>query len=582
MTNALQRSRDWASGVRPGGASAAVSQPIHRERVIAGCRVALSSLSLLATRLVPTAGARPDRLGDLLLAGYAVFALVLASWLWSARTSPRLLPLVVHAVDMALCLVILLVTAGPASPFFAFLVFAVAAATVRWQGRGALWTGVAALLGFAVVGLLSATRQPVPFAVDSFLIRSIYLGVVAVLLASIGHAESRLRARVAGLGEWPAVVPTDVRGTLGALLAHASTLLGAPRALLVWEEPGDPRANVAAWAGGNLLWQRQDRAGLPLAPAELAEQAFSVDAGRESDRPVRLITVRGRRTIDGDPIPADLRGALGGGAVLSVPLSGETLNGRFFAAGGPSMTADELVLGEILARQIALQMDRLVLFERFHRAGLAEERVRFASDLHDGVIQSLAGAALRLESARQLVAQEPAAAVRSIEEIQELLISEQRELREFIDELALDDTRPRAAPSLEDRLQRLRERIALLWDLRVDLALRLPDHPLRDGLAQQVYGLVHEALVNASRHGRASEARVEITIDDAWAHVTVSDDGKGFPFRGEYDFAALVAMKLGPVSLKRRVTTLGGQLEIRSSDEGARIAIRLPLQPAWV
>ena len=34
---------------------------------------------------------------------------------------------------------------------------------------------------------------------------------------------------------------------------------------------------------------------------------------------------------------------------------------------------------------------------------IADERMRLASDVHDGVIQSLAGAALRLETARQLL-----------------------------------------------------------------------------------------------------------------------------------------------------------------------------------
>lgn len=49
----------------------------------------------------------------------------------------------------------------------------------------------------------------------------------------------------------------------------------------------------------------------------------------------------------------------------------------------------------------------------------------------------------------------------------------------------------------------------------------------------------------------------------------MADDGKGFPFRGRYDAAELARSNADPVTLRERVTTLGGSMILDSSDRGA-------------
>ena len=556
-------------------------QPIRRERLIAGCRVALSLLSLFAVWLDPSEPAHAAPVAYALIAAYAVYSVALALWVWSAQATPAALPLLVHAVDLALFCVVVFFTAGPSSPFFVYFVFALAAAAVRWQEAGTLWTAIASLAAFLAIGLYSAARFPEEgFELNRFIIRSIYLAVAAVLLGYMGAYENRLRAKVAGLGEWPAGMPAEAAGLVRALLGHAAKALGAPRTLLVWEEMEEPWCHVALWSAGELDWQREaPDAFAPLAPAGLAGAAFFAAERPDGDAPLRLITSGGRKPWPGDPTPPELRRRCGYGAVLSVPLRGESLTGRLFALDRPDMTSDELVLGEILAHRLAVEMDRLALFERSHQAALADERVRLARDLHDGVIQALSGAALRLESARQLLGADPAAAGRLIEETQDLLASEQRELRDFIGDLEPERAGGQERnESLAQRLDKLRQRIARHWDLGVELRAELPAEPIGGELAHQICRIVQEALINASRHGKASRATVDVRSDDRWLHVAVADDGCGFPFQGRYDLATLAARKLGPVSLKQRVAALGGRLEITSTAAGARLDIELPRQ----
>lgn len=55
-------------------------QPIRRERLIAGCRVALSLLSLFAVWLDPSEPAHAAPVAYALIAAYAVYSVALALW----------------------------------------------------------------------------------------------------------------------------------------------------------------------------------------------------------------------------------------------------------------------------------------------------------------------------------------------------------------------------------------------------------------------------------------------------------------------------------------------------------------------
>ncbi len=112
--------------------------------------------------------------------------------------------------------------------------------------------------------------------------------------------------------------------------------------------------------------------------------------------------------------------------------------------------------------------------------------------------------------------------------------------------------------------------------MRVSLELEHLDEQRVNALADDVPHIVQEAVVNAARHGGASEVGVRADLRNGSLCVTVSDNGRGFAFRGHYDHAALAALRRGPVMLKERVNTLGGTLSIDSTAGGARLEIELP------
>jgi signal transduction histidine kinase len=59
----------------------------------------------------------------------------------------------------------------------------------------------------------------------------------------------------------------------------------------------------------------------------------------------------------------------------------------------------------------------------------------------------------------------------------------------------------------------------------------------------------------------------------------VADNGRGFPFKGRHDLAALTELKIGPATLKDRIGSLDGDLVIDSYESGASLEITLPVEP---
>ncbi|HYH44629.1 MAG TPA: sensor histidine kinase, partial [Thermoanaerobaculia bacterium] len=283
------------------------------------------------------------------------------------------------------------------------------------------------------------------------------------------------------------------------------------------------------------------------------------------------------------PLHAGLARRFAVDRVASWPLAGESVQGRLFAldiSGGDGDGAASLLLGEIVAGRVAAELDGFYLTERLRSAAVADERLRVAWDLHDGLLQSLAGAALQLQVLTRLLEDDPPAARAQLAEIQRLIAADQRDLRFYIEELKPGRAEAAGDGALAERLQELGERLQRLAGLEVDVRLEGLGGPLPEFPSRQLYQLLREALFNVARHAGARAVQVEVRRRDMALEVAVSDDGQGFPFHGRYEHEDLARGKLGPVSLKERITALGGSLAIESAPGRTRLEMRLPLGEA--
>nr|WP_221203417.1 histidine kinase [Modestobacter versicolor] len=207
--------------------------------------------------------------------------------------------------------------------------------------------------------------------------------------------------------------------------------------------------------------------------------------------------------------------------------------------------------------------------EELARNAVAEERLRFARDLHDLLGHSLSLIALKSELARRLAEVDPARAGREMADVEE---AARRALAEVRD--AVSGYRQVTCA------QALAEARAALTG--AGIAVRLPEVvPVLPGTVDAALGwVVREATTNVLRHSGAGRVTVELTEDGGQAVLAVTDDGAG---TGERVTVLGGSSGSGLAGLRERVTALGGELEAGPVDGGGyRVRAVVPLLPAVV
>ena len=558
------------------------SYPFSRaraERTIAATRVAVAAFSAYAIWLDPADPTRFTRLSYGLHLGYVVYSIALAAVMWQ-RPSTGWLPLATHIVDIIAFSVFQYLTLGPSSPFFTYFIFSLFCGAVRWGWKGALATAPAVVLAFiAIAASMNLTLGPSGFELNRFIIRMGYLIVVALLLVYLGRHEARLRDEIRSLAGWPVAIGADPAHVLERVIAHASSIVSARRIVVVWEPDQEPRARIATWTPTE--FQLTQRASAELEPWVLdgLTGVSFLWSQRDTPQPV-VMTSRGKvfEPLTAEPLHAGILARLGSGDLISAPFQTGHVSGRAFFSDLDAPGVELLPLAEVVAREIGASVDQGEIHERSRQLAIGEERIRVARDLHDGVLQSLTGMRFELQSlATQLRAESLDQTRDRLVAIERALAMEQRELRFFIEDLQPMRSVARGDASLAARLEELKDQIVSQWQTPVTVRFTGQVAALPPEIEQAVPRMVHEAIINALKH--AGPSRVSVTLESLHdgLRVVVADDGRGFPFVGEYDHDTLMQRNLGPASLRERVASLGGQVSVESSASGSKVEIRLPL-----
>jgi signal transduction histidine kinase len=243
---------------------------------------------------------------------------------------------------------------------------------------------------------------------------------------------------------------------------------------------------------------------------------------------------------------------------------------------GPAFSSEDERLLEAFAASAASAVATAQSIASEHsrqRLAAAEgERKRWARELHDETLQSLSALRIGLSSAGRSERPDalPQAVGQAVDQLEEAIAN----LRALITDLrpaALDELGVQAA------LEGLAER-SLRHGLEVDVSIDLAYGEGRQAsrhapeLETAIYRIVQEALANASKHGAARRAIVEIGEQNATVRVSIRDDGAGFdPVADTNGF--------GLLGMRERVELLGGRLSLDSGPgSGTTISVSIPVQ----
>jgi signal transduction histidine kinase len=554
------------------------SSRVQSERTIAIARIVLAATALLAVWLDPAATTANVRLTFTLYWVYILYSVLLAVAVFTHESGDEV-PLITHAVDIIAFSLFQYLTFGPSSPFFLYFVFAMFCGAIRWGWRGTLATGAMVMLSYLALVVSIGPPTPGPgLEMNRFVIRLAYLVVATGMLVYLGLYEARLRTEIERLARWPTALPDDGDAAIGRALEYAARLMEAGDVLVVWETTDEPTIQEARWKGGEVTLHTHPPNGLQMFSDQAVSRSTFICTGPvRQAQSIRLADQNGRlHRRRGMPLHPDMLQRLDGTALATAPIETEMVTGRvFFSDLGPPTEA--VPLTEVVAREIGSSLDQVHSARQRQELAAREERIRVARDLHDGVLQALTGVRLELRALATTNGGTPQSMHEQLVSLERALAMEQRELRFFISGLEPETAQRIDRSTLAVRLASVRERLALEWKTPVTLRVAPGIGEVPEPVGQAVPLMVHEAAVNALKHAQASRVAVDVESADGHLRIAVSDDGRGFPFKGYFSHAALAASDVAPRSLFERVAALGGQLSIDSSERGSRVEMVLSL-----
>jgi PAS domain S-box-containing protein len=194
-----------------------------------------------------------------------------------------------------------------------------------------------------------------------------------------------------------------------------------------------------------------------------------------------------------------------------------------------------------------------------------EERRRIARDLHDVVLQDLAGV---LQSLRLVYLQSKGSGLGlDFKEELEALGRATLGLRGAVHDLRGEKERP-LVKSVESLVE-LNRRLAPDCNIELIIEEGFPNR-LRGEVGGELLRVIREALTNARHHSGAKSAAVTLKVQGSDLVAEISDDGQGFALEG--------TLGVGLSSMQERAANVDGRLEIESElGQGTSVRLLVPV-----
>lgn len=520
-------------------------------RVIALARMGLATVFLMGALAEPQSPQAP--LVTPVLVAFLVLSTTIALVTWSNWWIDARLALATHAIDICFFVLIVGSPQGYASPYFLFFVFLLLSSAIRWTWRETAATAAVVIMLYVVAGLLMGVTSEVPFETRRFIIRSGYLLILSVVLIWFG-----VRRRFSGGALLAPATLTEAQSgepPLAAALRRAMQAAAASQGAALWIHP-DGREEVL-----EAIEEDIRRGSLPPLPESFEpSRAFLFDARRdralvhaESGTPLYTSF----SALVGDALAGSLPNMQG----IGIPMGGRLGRRLILLWDVKDLHSDHLALGDGLRSELLSLMERRLLFSALRDGAIARERVALARNLHDGVVQFLAGSAYKIEAISR---SSGSPAAEDLQELKQLMLLEQEDLRSSIgtlrkDKMSLEETASEAA-ALCNRLAK-QWRVQCLWECEVTDALI----PAR--LHIDVLNMIKEAVANAVRHGAASRIEIRFAASGKEVDLVIENDS-GSP--SSKPAAA-------PWSIRERTAEIGGSVSIVAGESSTVLRIAVPI-----
>ena len=246
------------------------------------------------------------------------------------------------------------------------------------------------------------------------------------------------------------------------------------------------------------------------------------------------------------------------GLAALTTLVGGSSGGNAIGWGASSLGIGMLLL---VLRDLRIRNEQLIRARaELARLAVAEERERFARDLHDLLGHSLSLIALKSELAGRLLHDRPADAARELSDVETVARTALSEVRDAVSGYR--------RPTLDGELEGARAALAAAG---IQTAVERAQTQLAPEREAVLAWAVREGVTNVIRHSQADSCTLRVTGDALRAAVEVSDDGGGATATNGHAGSGLAG-------LEQRARAVGGAFEAGDQPGGGfRLAVTVPV-----
>ena len=204
-------------------------------------------------------------------------------------------------------------------------------------------------------------------------------------------------------------------------------------------------------------------------------------------------------------------------------------------------------------------------------ARLAEERARWAMQIHDGLTQSVTSAVLELQAFRSRMTSDPDGALEGLREVQEAIRDDLERIRDVLFRLT-DGSLREDVDAPEAPLVTIVREVAERWGIEARVYVKGELGSLSPEVMDAALGIVHEAVTNAAKHAASKDVVVNVHTRFDWLQIEIEDHGRGIA--GVADGVPHFGIRM----MRARAEDVGGTIDIGSTPgDGTRIVARLPV-----
>jgi signal transduction histidine kinase len=226
------------------------------------------------------------------------------------------------------------------------------------------------------------------------------------------------------------------------------------------------------------------------------------------------------------------------------------------------------------ATTAAIAIDNAYLHQRLNTLAVAEERLRIAHEMHDGLAQVLAYVNTKAQAVKEyLRTGRPEEASKHLDQLAAAAREVYGDVRDSI--IGLRNAAV-AGRSLGDALHDY----ARTWEAQHGIPVRIHvdrSISLSDNAELQLQRIVQEALINVRKHARAKQVEISLEQDETRIVAVVADDGLGF---NPEELGRAEFPRFGLPTMRERGESIGGTVRLDSSPgKGTRLTIEVPVPP---